>query len=180
MHPLVGAAAEEKPIAEQIVDAMSKVFGPQRDGFRANHAKGIVVEGAFKSTPEAATLSKAALFSGSAIPVTARFSDATGVPKIPDNAPDANPHGIAIKFHLPDGSDSDLVINSLKFFPVSNGADFRDLFLATVASPPDAPKPTKLDEFVAAHPAVAASGASVHTPDSFAHEEYNGVNALSS
>ncbi len=57
------AFADDTPIAEQIVDAMGKVFGPQRDGFRANHAKGIVVEGEFKATPEAAVLSKAALFS---------------------------------------------------------------------------------------------------------------------
>ncbi len=171
------AAADEKPIAEQIVDAMNKVFGVHK-GFRANHAKGVVVEGAFKATPEAAALSRAALFNGGEIPLTARFSDSTGLPNIPDGIASANPHGIAIKFHLPDGSDSDLVINALKFFPVSNGADFRDLFLATAASPTDAPKPTKLDQFLAAHPNIAAADAAVHTPDSFAHEEYQGVNAF--
>jgi len=121
------AAADEKPIAEQIVDAMNKVFGVHK-GFRANHAKGIVVEGSFKATPEAVALSKAVLFNGSDIPLTARFSDGSGVSNIPDGIPDANPHGIAMKFHLPDGSDSDLVINALKFFPVSNPTDFRDLF----------------------------------------------------
>jgi catalase len=176
---LAGAAtAEEKPIAEQIVDAMNKVFGPQHDGFRANHAKGIVVEGAFKATPEAATLSKAALFSAAAIPVTARFSDASGLPHVADGAGEANPHGVSIKFHLPDGSDSDLVINALRFFPVSNGADFRDMFLAIADSPPDAPKPTRLDGFLAAHPNVKAANATVHTPDSFADEEYFGINAF--
>jgi catalase len=171
------AAADEKPIAEQIVDAMNKVFGVYK-GFRANHAKGIVVEGSFKATREAAALSKAVLFNGNEIPLTARFSDSTGLPKIPDGISDANPHGIAIKFHLPDGSDSDLVINALKFFPVSNGADFRDLFLAIAASPPDAPKPTKVEQFVAVLPNIAAANAAVHTPDSFAHEEYRGVNAF--
>ncbi len=172
------AAADEKPIAEQIVDAMNKVFGVQRNGFRANHAKGIVVEGSFKATPEAAALSKAALFNGSEIPLTARFSDSTGLPNIPDGMADANPHGVAMKFHLPDGSDSDLVINAFKFFPVSNGEDFRDLFLAIAASPPDAPKPTKVEQFIAAHPTVAAANAAIQTPDSFAHEEYRGVNAF--
>ena len=171
------AAADEKPIAEQIVDAMNAVFGVHK-GARANHAKGIVVEGSFKATPEAAALSKAVLFSGSEIPLTARFSDSTGLPNIPDGIPSANPHGIAMKFHLPDGSDSDLVINALKFFPVSKGEDFRDLFLATAASPPDAPKPTKIEQFIAAHPNVAAANAAVHTPDSFADEEYRGVNAF--
>ena len=70
------------------------------------------------------------------------------------------------------------MINALKFFPVSNGEDFRDLLLATAESPPNAPKPTKLDRFVAAHPTVSAANATVHTPDSFASEEYYGVNAF--
>jgi catalase len=73
---------------------------------------------------------------------------------------------MAIKFHLPDGSETDMVTNSLKFFLVSSGADFRDLFLAIAVSPPDAPKPTKLEQFVATHPAVAAASATVATPDS--------------
>ena len=80
---------------------------------------------------------------------------------------------MAIKYHLPDGSETDMVINSLKFFPVATGEEFRDLFLAIAASPPDAPKPTKLDEFVAAHPSVAAAFATVATPDSYADEEYS-------
>jgi catalase len=169
--------AEDPPIEQQLVDAMNKVFGVH-PGFRANHAKGIVVEGSFKASQEAARLSRAVLFSGSSIPVTVRFSDSTGVPTISDGAGNANPHGMAIKFHLPDGSDTNMVINSLKFFPVATGEDFRDLLLAIAASPPDAPRPTKLEQFVARHPAVPASSATVGTPDSFANEEYYGVNAF--
>jgi len=171
------AWAEEAPMAVQIVDAMNKLFG-MHAGFRANHAKGVVVEGSFKASPEAASLSKAVIFNGSAIPVTVRFSDATGVPNLPDGSPKANPHGMAIKFHLPDGSETDIVINSLKFFPVANGADFRDLLLAVAASPADAPKPTKLEQFVAEHPSVPAANATVKTPDSLADEEYYGINAF--
>jgi catalase len=171
------ARAEDPPLEVQIVDAMNKVFGVH-PGFRANHAKGVVVEGSFKGSPEGAALSRAILFDGSVIPVTVRFSDAGGIPNIPDGSPQANPHGMAIKFHLPDGSETDMVINSLKFFPVSTAADFRDLFHAIVASPPDAPKPTELDKFVASHPTVAAAAAAVATPDSLANEEYNGINAF--
>jgi catalase len=169
--------AEDQNVEVQVVDAMNIVFGAH-PGFRAIHAKGVVVEGSFKGAPDAAALSRAILFDGRTIPVTARFSDSTGIPVIPDGSPDANPHGMAIKFHLPDGSETDMVINSLKFFPVSTAADLRDLFLAIAASPPDAPKPTKLDQFVASHPTVAAAGATVATPDSFAHEEYHGINAF--
>ena len=169
--------AEDKPVEEQIVNAMNKAFGTH-PGFRANHAKGIVVEGSFNASPEGAGLSRAVLFNGSTIPVTVRFSDSTGVPNLPDGSKAANPHGMAIKFHLPDGRDTDMVINSLKFFPVSTGEDFRDMLLALAASPPDAAKPTKFEQFAASHPAVPAAFATAATPDSFADEEYYGINAF--
>jgi catalase len=170
-------AADDDPVEVQIVDAMNKAFGVH-PGFRANHAKGIVVEGSFKATPEAAALSKASLFTGATIPVTARFSASSGIPNIPDGSSGANPHGMAIKYHLPDGSDTDMVINSLKFFPVANAEDFRDLNLALAASPPGAPKPTKLEQFIAAHPTVRAALMTAATPDSFADEQYNGIDAF--
>jgi catalase len=168
---------EDQPIEQQLVDALNKVFGVH-PGFRANHAKGIVVEGNFKASSEAAGLSRATLFNGGSIPVTVRFSDSTGIPNLPDGSADANPHGMAIKFHLPDGAETDMVINSLKFFPVATGEDFRDLLLALAESPPDAPKPTKFQQFAASHPSVPAAFATVSTPDSFADEEYYGVNAF--
>jgi len=169
--------AEDQPIEEQLVDAMNKAFGVH-PGFRANHAKGVFVEGSFKASAEAPGLSRAVLFSGSTIPVTVRFSDSTGIPNVPDGSGAANPHGMAIKFRLPDGRDTDMVINSLKFFPVSTGEDFRDLLLALAASPPGAPKPTKFDQFVASHPSVPAAFATATTPDSFADEEYYGIDAF--
>ena len=114
------AMADDQPLEVQIVDALNKAFGVH-PGFRANHAKGIVTEGTFKASSAAASLSKAAIFSGATIPVTVRFSDSTGIPNLPDGAADANPHGMAIKYHLPDGSETDMVINSLKFFLGGHG-----------------------------------------------------------
>jgi catalase len=137
-----------------------------------------VVEGTFKASSQAAALSKALLFNGNTISVTMRFSDATGMPNVPDGSRPANPHGMAIKFHLPDGSDTDMVLNSLKFFPMSNAADFRDLLLAVAASPPDADKPTKLEQFMANHPTAPAAFATATTPNSFADEEYYGIDAF--
>jgi catalase len=171
------ARAEEQTVEVQIVDAMNELWGVH-PGFRANHAKGVVVEGSFKASPEAAALSKAALFEGKAIPVTVRFSNSTGMPNVPDGSEAAIPQGMSIKFHLPDGSDTDMVLNALKFFPVSTGADFRDLLLAVAASPADAAKPTKFDQFVASHPAVPAAFASAATPASFAEQEYFGLDAF--
>jgi catalase len=173
----VPARAEDQPIETQVVDALNKAFGVHA-GFRANHAKGVVVEGTFKAFPVAQSLSSAAIFSGASIPITVRFSDSTGIPNLPDGADVANPHGMSIKYHLADGSETDMVINSLKFFLVSTGEEFRDLFLAIADSPPNAPKPTKLEQFAAAHPSVPAALATVATPGSYADEEYFGVDAF--
>ena len=176
MSPAI-ACAEDQPVEVQVIDAMNKLFGTH-PGFRANHAKGIVAEGSFTATAEAAALSKASLFDGSKFPVTVRFSDGTGIPNVPDGSGLAIPQGMAIKFHLQDGSETDMVLNALKFFPVSNGADFRDMLLAIADSPPDAPKPTKFEEFVASHPSVPAAFGSTATPDSFANQEYYGIDAF--
>jgi catalase len=171
------AFAEEASVAEQTVDVMNKLWG-KHPGIRANHAKGLVVEGSFTPTEQAAALSKAALFQGKAIPLTARFSNSTGLPDIPDGDPNANPHGLSVKFHLPDGSDVDIVENSLKFFPVATGEEFRDLLRAVSESPPGAAKPTKVEAFFTSHPAAPRAFASTQTPVSFARETYNGIDAF--
>lgn len=175
--PMWVRAGDDAPVATQIVDALQQRFGVHA-GYRANHAKGIVVEGNFKASAEAATLSTSPLFTGTTIPVTVRFSDASGIPDLPDAAPVANPHGMAIKFHLPDGRESDIVVNALKFFFVPTAEDFRDLQLAAAASPPNAPKPTRLEEFLAVHQTVSKAIATLGIPDSFADEQYYGVDAF--
>src|ERR1700722_3863403 len=170
------AIADNPSLPAQIVDLANKVDGVH-PGFRAFHAKGVVVEGSFKASPEAAQLSRATLFNGHTIAVTARFSDGSGMPNVPDASP-AMPRGIAIKYHLPGGTDTDMVTNSFKFFPVGTGEDFRDLLQAIVASPPDAAKPTKLDQFFASHPNAPKAIGSLPLPDCFANEEYHGIDAF--
>jgi catalase len=170
------AHADTPPLPTQIVDLANKVDGVH-PGYRAFHAKGIVVEGTFKASPEAAHLSSAVLFNGKTIPVTARFSDGTGVPTQADGAP-AMPRGIAIKYHLPGGADTDMVTNSFKFFPVGTGEDFRDLLTAIAASPPDAPHPSKIEQFFRTHPNALKAVGSLPIPDSFADEEYHGIDAF--
>lgn len=169
--------ADDAPVEARLVDAFNKVFGTH-PGFRANHAKGIVVEGSFTAAPDAAKLSKAALFGGEPIPVTVRFSDGTGLPDVPDGSPLAIPQGMSIKYRLPDGSETDMVLNALKFFPVSTGEEFVELLTAVAGSPPDAPKPSRIEQFVASHPNVAAASASTATPDSYADQEYYGINTF--
>ncbi|QGY05064.1 catalase family peroxidase [Methylobacterium mesophilicum SR1.6/6] len=173
----VPAAAQEASTAEQTIDVMNTLFG-KHPGARANHAKGVVAEGSFTPSAEAARISKASLFKGPAVPVTIRFSDATGVPTIPDGSANANPHGMALKFKLSDGSDMDVVTNALKYFPVATGEEFRDLLKAVADSGPNAAHPTALERFASAHPAAATAGGTAKTPSSLARQTYNGVNAF--
>lgn len=177
MATVAPAHAETASVAEQTVNTLNKIWGVH-PGFRANHAKGKVVEGSFTPTADGTGFSTAILFQGKPTGVTVRFSDSGGLPTLPDGAKVANPHGMAIKFHLSDGSDMDIVANSLKFFPVATGQDFLALLQAVSASPPTAPKPTKLDAFFASHPAAPKAFATVATPSSFARETYYGIDAF--
>src|SRR5258707_2808054 len=170
------ASADDAALVTEIVDAFYKIYGTH-PGFRVNHAKGVVAEGCLRGTPAASALSRAALFDGSSIPVTVRFSNDGGLPTVADGAP-SNPKGMAIKFHMPGGVEVDMVILAVKFFPVATGEQFRDLLVAISESPADAPKPTKLDEFSASHPAFPASFGSAPTPNSFADQEYHGIDAF--
>jgi catalase len=170
------ASADDAALVTEIVDTFYKIYGTH-PGFRVNHAKGVVAEGNFIATPAASALSRAALFDGSRIPVTVRFSNDGGIPTVPDGAP-GNPKGMAVKFHLPGGTEVDMVILGVKFFPVATGEQFRDLLVAISESPPDASKPTKLDQFALIHPTFPAAFATGTTPDSFADQEYRGMDAF--
>jgi catalase len=172
-----GVAQDAKTPEVQAVDALNALFG-QHPGIRANHAKGIVAIGSFSASPEAATLSRAPHLQSATVPVTVRFSNASGAPNIPDNSPNANPRGLAVKFRLPDGGDTDVVINSLAFFPVRTIEEFRDFLIAAKASGPNDPKPTPIERFLAEHPKAAQALASTKTPASYATEQYNGVDAF--
>jgi catalase len=171
------ASAQDASTAEQTIDVMNKLFG-SHPGMRANHAKGIVAEGSFTPAREAAQVSKAALFREASVPVTVRFSNATGIPNLADGAPNANPHGLAIKFKLPDGGEMDVVVNTLKFFPVATGEEFLELLTAASQTRPDSPRPTPIERFGDAHPAAKAAAETAPTPSSFARQTYNGINAF--
>jgi catalase len=85
---------------------------------------------------------------------------------------------MSLKFKLVDGSEMDVVLNALKYFPVATGEAFRDLLQAVAESGPDAAHPTALERFIQAHPAAPPPGATAKTPSSLARQTYNGVNAF--
>ncbi len=172
------APASQKSLAEQLVDAFNGVFGVH-PGMRANHPKGIVLEGTFTPAASAASVSKAAHLQQkkAPIPVTVRFSAGSGQPTVPDT--NQMPRGMAVKFSLPDGSKTDLVVLSFNGFPVATAEEFRDFLLAIAASGPDAPKPTAIEKFLAAHPTAKNFVESPKPqPVSYATLPYFGINAF--
>ncbi len=174
--PIAAAAAEHENPA-QLVAALHSAFGEHH--VRAVHSKGIILEGRFAPTAEARKLSHSSLFAGATLPITVRFSDFTGLPDIPDTASAANPRGFAVKFHLADGVEADVVNHSFNGFPTANADEFAQLLRALGASGPDAPKPTALDRFLGSHP-IAATFLTTQKPApvSYASLAYFGVTAF--
>ncbi len=173
-NPSGRPAPEPQTVYEQLVDTMYTVAGTH-PGYRAVHAKGVVCEGMFRPAPGAPSLTRAPHLCGGAIPVTVRFSDNTGVPTIPDGDPNASPRGMAIRFHLRDGSITDVVGQSYNGFPARTAEEFLGLQRALAASDAGA----ALAEFLSSHPAAKAFvQAPKPAPRSFATAAYHSINAL--
>ena len=83
-----------------------------------------------------------------------RFSANSGIPKIVDADPRAAPRGLAVRFHLPDGSDTDLVTHSYNGFPAKNPEEFQQFFLAIAGGEPGVSSPTPIEAFQETHPAA--------------------------
>ena len=171
--------SDEKLIAlsEDILKAFEAVFG-QHPGFRPAHAKGAMLTGSFTPSAEAAALSRAPHFAAASTPVTVRFSNSTGLPSIPDTDANADPRGMAIRFHLGERVQTDIVSHSTDAFPVRTGGEFLEFLKAIASSAPGTPSPTPVEAFVGSHPsALAYVQIPKPAPVSFATEAYFGVTA---
>jgi catalase len=171
-------AAEAKSLPVALVEALNKIGGGPREGYRANHAKGVMVAGQFTPSPNARALSKAPQFLGP-VPITVRFSNDSGNLTFSDAAPNARPHGISIRMHLPNGATSDLIAISTQAFPVATPEEFLALLQAVIASGAGVAKPTPLDRFLATHPSTVRYFTSTHPATvSFGTLGYYGLNAF--
>jgi catalase len=147
-------------------------------GFRAAHAKGLMCEGTFTPSREAANLTRAPHASRPSTPVTVRYSNSPGLPDIPDNDPArSGPRGIAIRFHLADHAHTDIVAHSANGFPVRTGEEFLQLLQAIAAA--GAGRPEALGTFLAAHPnAKRFVETPKPIPTSFAREAFFAVTSF--
>ena len=159
-------------MATKLIEAFDGIFGGMHPQARAVHAKGVVLLGSFAPAPAAASLSRAVHLNGGIVPIIVRFSNFSGVPDAADAAPDANPRGMAIRFQLPNGITTDIVVHSYDGFPAATPEEFLG-FLHAVAAPETMPA------FAAIHPAAQAFlAAPKPIPASYATETYYGVNAF--
>lgn len=165
-------------LSNDVIAQMHGLFGTY-PGFRPAHAKGILLTGSFTPGPQAASLTRAPHIARESTPVTVRFSNSTGLPTIPDNAPNANPRGMAIRFHLAERVHTDIIGHSADGFPTRTGQEFLEFLRAVAASASAKTSPTPIEAYLGAHPAALAF---VQTPKpspaSFAQEAYFGVTAM--
>jgi len=168
----------DKDLAQQIFDIMIRMPGV-KPGYRPVHAKGIVCQGTFTPSGDAAALSKAAHFQRASVPVTIRFSDGAADPTIPDNSPDAGPRGMAIRFVLPGGGKTDIVALSQNGFIVGTPEEFLALQQSIAATDPSKPHPWPVEAFIGSHPRALKFVQGVRAvPASFATESFFSNNAF--
>ena len=164
-------------LAQQLLDALDALSG-LHPGFRPAHAKGLMCSGLFTPSPEAAKLTRAPHASRPSTPVTVRYSNATGLPTIPDNDPaQSGPRGIAIRFHLAEHVHTDIVAHSTNGFPVRTGEEFLAFLRAAAAF--GAGRPEAFGAFLVAHPhAQRFLDTPKPIPTSFAREAFFAVTAF--
>lgn len=160
----------------QAIDAINRRFG-RHPGFRALHARGVLLEGTFTATPEAAKLTRALHMQGEPVRVTARVSNGSGDPEEPDYAPDVR--GLALKLYLPDGSRTDIVAQTASRFPTRTPEGFVEFVRAAQPGPGQL---VRLPLFLARNPravlALPAAAATLKPPASYATARYYAIHAF--
>ena len=108
-------------LGERLVAAISSELGTT-PGYRAAHAKGMCFDAVLTPTPMAARFSTAPHLQGGPVPAVVRFSNASSNPRAKDAAQEVG--GMAVKFLLPDGRETDIVAISLPVFFVREPEHF--------------------------------------------------------
>jgi catalase len=112
----------DKSTATRLVQAIIDNLEQPVPGRRPVHTIGVGAKGEFVASDVASTYCTAEHFNGQPVPVSMRFSNGMGGPKQHDGWSDVR--GMAVRFHLSDGTGSDLIATTLGEFFVRNVRDF--------------------------------------------------------
>ena len=174
---LAQSAAPVSPVA--MVDQFEATFG-KFEGYRRSGAKGVCATGEFVGSADGRALSSASAFSGSAIPVGARFSVGGANPKVADNG--KSQRNMALQFSLPNSEQWLMGNINAPVFGASSPQQFIALIASRQADPATKmPDPAKVKAFNDANPEVLLQGkhfASQPVPASFGAQNYWGVHAF--
>jgi catalase len=165
-------------LSRNILQQFDTIFG-LNPGFRPVHAKGTLLTGTFTPSHDAASLTRAPHVLRESTPVTVRYSDSTGLPLVPDNDPNANPRGFAIRFNLTEHVHTDIIGHSADGFPARTGQEFLEFLSALAVSDPANLSGSPLEAYLGTHPAALAFvQVPKPTPSSFARESFFGITAM--
>ena len=119
--------------AAQMLDAFKEDAPGHVANTRWAHTHGLGVVGHFVASDVARDFCIAAHFQGSAVPVTARFSNGSSDPARHDERPDTR--GLAVKFHYANDTDHDLLSMTMNVFGARTREDFLGVSKAFVPKP---------------------------------------------
>jgi catalase len=141
------------PVIAQLVETMRTLAG-SHPGFRPAHAKGLVCAGTFRPSADARRVSRAAHLQGAASPATIRFANASGNPEVHDGAPGVR--SMSVKLQLPDGTQTDILANSVEGFVARTPEEFLEFLRAQLPDPATGkPDPQAVPRFLGGHPGAA-------------------------
>ncbi|NMH64256.1 catalase family peroxidase [Shewanella salipaludis] len=162
----------------QMIAAMEKAFGVT-PGQRRNHTKGTCASGEFVGLKAGAQYSRSALFSGTTIPVVARFSLGGGNPHASDS--DKGGRGMALEFKLGKELQHMTMLN-VPVFGASVPGTFYDLLVALAPDEKTGkPDPEKMKLFRESHPdfhGMSSFIGSHNPPANYANAPYYSLHAF--
>ncbi|MFJ4922340.1 catalase family peroxidase [Streptomyces sp. NPDC088725] len=166
-------------LSVDIVDTIEHLKGTHA-GYRRAHARGVCYDAVFTPSGEAGVLTTAAHLQSDPVSATVRFSHTDTNPHLSDG--DRAVRGFATKFHLADGTNTDLIAVNLDRFVASTPANFLGLLRAGEPDPTTgAPDLDTVKTYLGSHPEAGpglAAARVIPTPVSYVTNTYWAIHAF--
>jgi catalase len=148
----------DEDIYDRLIKAASAIDG-LHPGSRVLHAKGTWCEGTFTASPDAARLSRAAIFSGDTVTALIRLSNSGGKPTSHDASRAGRGMAVKLRPNGPGGEgETDILAVTTTVFVARNTEDFLELLEARRPDPDTGqPDMERLGAYLGAHPEAQTS-----------------------